>query len=550
MITKLDQIVRAVQGRGRKKLAVAYPQDSHTLEAVNAATDMGIVEAILIGDREQIVKVCMADGIDPEKFSIVDEKNDAVCVETAVRMIRDSMADVLMKGLVSTDKYMRGILNKDFGLLPPKGVLSHVAVLELPMYHKLLLVSDVAVIPYPDMNQKIRIAKYLIGTSRTLGIRAPKLAVIAPSEQMLPGIQSSVDAAILAKMGDRGQLGDALVDGPLAVDVALVREAAETKRLTSSVAGDADCLLFPNLDAANAFFKAATKLCGARLAGMVVGTRCPCVLTSRGDSPESKLYSIAGRFVRRLITRQKEAMDRQCVILVVNPGATWTKVSVYDDLRERVSRTIRHSADELKPYASVADQFGFRRDLVLEALREEGVEFASLSAVIGRGGLVKPIESGVYEVNDALRRDLGHAPQGEHALNLGGLIAADIASRIPGARASIADPVVVDELDDVARVAGHPLFRRVSIFHALNQKATGRRYARENGRAYEDMNLTSRMGGGISVGAHRRGRVVDVNNALDGDGATLLRIVPDRFPPDSWPIFASAGNFRPKRCAE
>ena len=273
MITKLDQIVRAVQGRGRKKLAVAYAQDSHTLEAVNAATDMGIV--------------------DPEKFSIVDEKNDAVCVETAVRMIRDSMADVLMKGLVSTDKYMRGILNKDFGLLPPKGVLSHVAVLELPMYHKLLLVSDVAVIPYPDMNQKIRIAKYLIGTSRTLGIRAPKLAVIAPSEQMLPGIQSSVDAAILAKMGDRGQLGDALVDGPLAVDVALVREAAETKRLTSSVAGDADCLLFPNLDAANAFFKAATKLCGARLAGMVVGTRCPCVLTSRGDSPESKLYSIA-----------------------------------------------------------------------------------------------------------------------------------------------------------------------------------------------------------------------------------------------------------------
>lgn len=170
---------------------------------------------------------------------------------------------------------------------------------------------------------------------------------------------------------------------------------------------------------------------------------------------------------------QKEAMDRQYVILVVNPGATSTKVSVYDDLRERVSRTIRHSADELKPYASVADQFGFRRDLVLEALREEGVEFASLSAVIGRGGLVKPIESGVYEVNDALRRDLGHAPQGEHALESG---------RVDRGRYRIAysrsagihrRPVVVDELDDVARVAGHPLFRRVSIFHALNQKATG-----------------------------------------------------------------------------
>ena len=174
-------------------------------------------------------------------------------------------------------------------------------------------------------------------------------------------------------------------------------------------------------------------------------------------------------------------MDRQYVILVVNPGATSTKVSVYDDLRERVSRTIRHSADELKPYASVADQFGFRRDLVLEALREEGVEFASLSAVIGRGGLVKPIESGVYEVNDALRRDLGHAPQGEHASNLGGLIAADIASRIPGARAFIADPVVVDELDDVARgIRGYESDRR-----AHGRRYIGRRSSPGAGRRRE-----------------------------------------------------------------
>ena len=293
MIEHLTEIVEEARKRGKKRLAVAYGQDSHTLEAVYEAYKEGLVEPTLYGDKATIERVCEENGLDLKAFNVVDEPNDVKCVQQAVAAVVAGNADVLMKGLVSTDKYMRGILNKDFGLLPPKGVLSHVAVLELPMYHKLLLVSDVAVIPYPDMNQKIRIAKYLIGTSRTLGIRTPKLAVIAPSEQMLPGIQSSVDAAILAKMGDRGQLGDALVDGPLAVDVALVREAAETKRLTSSVAGDADCLLFPNLDAANAFFKAATKLCGARLAGMVVGTRCPCVLTSRGDSPESKLYSIA-----------------------------------------------------------------------------------------------------------------------------------------------------------------------------------------------------------------------------------------------------------------
>ena len=293
MITKLEEIIQTVQGQPRKKLAVAYAQDSHTLEAVGAAVDMGIVEAILVGDRDEIERVCMADEIDPEKFSVIDRKSDVACVATAVKMIHDGMADILMKGLVSTDKYMRGILDKEFGLLPPKGVLSHVAVLELPMYHKLLLVSDVAVIPYPDLDQKVRITRYLIEAARALGVQKPKVAVVAPSEQMLPKIQSAVDAAILSKMGDRGQFGNALIDGPLAVDVALVKEVAQTKGLSSPVAGDADCLLFPTLDAANAFFKAANQLCRAPLAGMVVGTKCPCVLTSRGDSPASKLYSIA-----------------------------------------------------------------------------------------------------------------------------------------------------------------------------------------------------------------------------------------------------------------
>ena len=293
MITKLEQLIEAVRGRDRKTLVAAYAQDAHTLEAVSSAVDMGIVNAVLVGDRAQIAKVCAAEGIDLAKFTVVDETDDAECVNVAVRMIRDGKADVLMKGLVSTDKYMRGILNKEFGLLPPKGVLSHVAVLELPAYHKLLLVSDVAVIPYPDFSQKVKIAGYLARTARAPGFERPKLAVVAPSEQLLTAVQSSVDAALLAKMGDRGQLGDVLVDGPLAVDVALVREVAETKKLHSPVAGDADCLLFPNLDSANAFFKAATKLCGASLAGMVVGTKCPCVLTSRGDTPESKLYSIA-----------------------------------------------------------------------------------------------------------------------------------------------------------------------------------------------------------------------------------------------------------------
>ncbi len=295
MITKLAQLVDAARGRGRKKLVVAYAQDLHTLEAVDNAVREGLVEAILIGNPTEIHAICKKAGIDDSRFQIIEGGSDVQCVADAVRMVSSGEADILMKGLVTTDRYMRGILSKEYGLLPPKGVLSHVTVVEMPAYHKLVTVSDVAVIPYPDIAQKQAMTRYLIETARTaLGIERPKVACIAPSEQMLPGVASSVDAAIIAKMGDRGQLGDALVDGPLALDVALFKEVAETKKLQgSSVAGDADCLLFPNIDAANVFFKASTKLCGGELAAMVAGTKAPCVLTSRGDSRESKLYSIA-----------------------------------------------------------------------------------------------------------------------------------------------------------------------------------------------------------------------------------------------------------------
>ncbi len=293
MFTKLDQIIEAVVNRPRKRLVVAYAQDSHTLQAVSEAVDRGIVDATLVGDPEEIGRVCRENGIDTQKFTMIAESVDVRCVEKAVRIIHEGKADLLMKGLVSTDKYMRGILNKEYGLLPPKGVLSHVVVLQFPDYPRLVLASDVAVIPAPDLNQKVAIAKYLIRTAGILGNENPKMAFVTPTEQMLPGIPSCVDAAILAKMADRGQLGPVIADGPLALDVALFEEVARTKKLSSPVAGHADCLLFPNIDAANAFFKSATKLAHAELAGMVVGTKVPCVLTSRGDSMASKLYSIA-----------------------------------------------------------------------------------------------------------------------------------------------------------------------------------------------------------------------------------------------------------------
>lgn len=207
-------------------------------------------------------------------------------------------------------------------------------------------------------------------------------------------------------------------------------------------------------------------------------------------------------------------------ILTINPGSTSTKIAVFEDENEVFSTTLRHSAEELAPFSTVASQFQFRKNIILSELKKANLDIQSFHAIVGRGGLVKPIESGIYEVNEALIHDLEVPVMGEHASNLGGLIAQDIAKEINnGAKAYIADPVVVDELAPIARLSGHPAMPRASIFHALNQKVIARTYAKEIGKKYEELNLiVAHMGGGISVGAHCQGRVIDVNNALDGDG--------------------------------
>lgn len=294
MIQHLTEIVEEARKRGKKRLAVAYGQDSHTLEAVYNAYKEGLVEPTLYGDKTVIEQVCAENGIDIAAFNIVDEKVDTKCVQQAVAAVVAGNADVLMKGLVSTDKYMRGILNKEAGLFPPKGTLSHVSVVQLPGRPKLLCISDVAVIPQPDFKQKTILIGYLTKIANSLGVARPKIACIAPSEQVLPSVLSSTESAILAKMGDRGQLGNVEVDGPLSLDVALYSEVAKEKKVQGSrVAGDPDCLLFPNIESGNVFFKAASHFGGAEIAAIVVGTKVPCVLTSRGDTPSTKLYSIA-----------------------------------------------------------------------------------------------------------------------------------------------------------------------------------------------------------------------------------------------------------------
>jgi butyrate kinase len=206
-------------------------------------------------------------------------------------------------------------------------------------------------------------------------------------------------------------------------------------------------------------------------------------------------------------------------ILAINPGSTSTKIAVYEGTKNIFLKTLRHSSEELVDFAKITDQFAFRKNIILKELETAGIDISSIRVIVGRGGLIKPIPSGVYEVNEKMEADLKIGIMGEHASNLGGLIAADISRTLEGARAFIADPVVVDELNEVARVAGHPLFERASIFHALNQKAVARSYAKSLNKKYDELNLiVAHLGGGISVGAHQKGKVIDVNNALDGEG--------------------------------
>jgi len=293
MITRLEQMIEAARVKTRKRLVAAFANDSHTIEAVAQASDLGIVEGILVGDEVTILQACNELGINPKNFRIVQEADEQKAAHKAVELIVKGEGDILMKGLVSTDKYMRAILNKEAGLMPPKAVLSHVTVMENANYHKLLIVGDVAIIPAPDLDQKVAITNYLIQTAHALQIKNPKVALIAATEQMLPGMQACVDAGIISKMADRGQIKGAVIDGPLSLDAAIDPESARIKKLNSVVAGDADCLLFPNIESGNVFYKFNTKLARGEQGAIVVGARCPAVLSSRGDSALTKTYSIA-----------------------------------------------------------------------------------------------------------------------------------------------------------------------------------------------------------------------------------------------------------------
>ncbi len=293
MITKLDQIVERVKSAPAKRLAVAVAEDPHTIEAVGRAVKEKLVKAVLTGDERAIKKVAGEAKVDTGLFEIIHEPDKGKALTLAIDEVRKGQADFLMKGLLDSSIYIRGIIDKERGLLPPGRLLSHVTVIQVATWKKLIICGDVAVIPAPDLEAKVAILNYAVDVAHKLGIESPKAVLLSAVEKVNPKMPSTTESAIIAKMADRGQIKGAIVDGPLALDVAFSEESARIKGIKSPVAGDADILVFPSIEAGNIFFKASTYLAQGELAAVVVGANCPCVLTSRGDSEDTKFYSIA-----------------------------------------------------------------------------------------------------------------------------------------------------------------------------------------------------------------------------------------------------------------
>ncbi|NPV87950.1 phosphate butyryltransferase [Coprothermobacteraceae bacterium] len=287
------ELLEAVRTGNPVKVAVAQANDMEVIETVKMATENGIATFYLVGDQAAIEEKCKQVGVDMSKVEIVHEPELEKTAKVAVSLVSGGKAQVLMKGLIHTADYLRAVLDKEVGLRKEKGLLSHVGVFEVKAFERFIVLSDAAMIIAPTLEQKVAIIENAVLVARAIGIDMPKVAVLSAIETVNADMPSSLDAAILAKMNDRGQIKNCIVDGPLAFDNAVSVEAAQHKGIKSPVAGVADVLIVPDIEAGNILYKSFTYAAGAAMAGILVGAKAPVVLTSRADTAESKLYSIA-----------------------------------------------------------------------------------------------------------------------------------------------------------------------------------------------------------------------------------------------------------------
>jgi phosphate butyryltransferase len=290
-LTKLTDLYELAKKSKKKRLAVAVAHDEHCLEAICAVDKMGLVEAILVGNEKKIIELSTRLKLDVSGMKIHHEEVDANAVKIAVRLVREKQADILMKGNVPTATFLRGVLDKEAGLR--KGdVLSHFALFEVPTYHKLLGLSDAAMIPAPDFKTKVALINNAVEFMNKLGYAKPKVAILAAVEMVNESMPATLEAAMLSKMNQRGQIKNCIIDGPLAYDNAVSMASAIHKGIVSDVAGDADLLIVPDIEAGNILYKAFGFSANAKLAAVVLGAAAPIVLTSRSDTEESKQASI------------------------------------------------------------------------------------------------------------------------------------------------------------------------------------------------------------------------------------------------------------------
>jgi len=293
-ITSLDQMVQHLCDTGiQKRIAVAVAEDDNTLGALLEAHKRGFANPILIGDKTRIETVLNKENANPSDFQIVDIPDHQEAVSEAVRMVRADEADVLMKGLIGTDKFLKAVLDKEKGLLPAGNVMSYVCAVELPKYHKLLFVSDTAVLPYPNLDQKVAMVKYTVEMTKRFGIDDPKVALIGASEKVNKAFPYSLDYEKILEMDKAGQLPACTIDGPLDVFLACDKESVKIKGIPTPINGEADAMIFPSLESANSFYKGLMLFGGGELAGLIQGTIKPVVVMSRSESQKSKFYCVA-----------------------------------------------------------------------------------------------------------------------------------------------------------------------------------------------------------------------------------------------------------------
>jgi phosphate butyryltransferase len=277
----------------KHRIAVAWAQDINTIGAIHKAVSFGFAEAVMIGQQSEIKSICRKSGIDYGLFSIVDSDNEVKASEEAIRLARQGEADIVMKGLVGTDKFLRAVMDKKSGIMLPGTVLSYVCALELPAYHKLLFITDPAVIPLPSLEQKIVMAEYAIEMASRFGIKRPKIALISASEKPSSHFQSSSDYKTMCKMAKDEEISNCIMDGPLDIFLACDKKSVEIKGIDTPINGDADILLFPTLESSNPFYKGLMLFAQGELAGIIRGTIKPVVVMSRSESEKSKFYCIA-----------------------------------------------------------------------------------------------------------------------------------------------------------------------------------------------------------------------------------------------------------------